>query len=61
MYEALTLPHLLKQLEHIFGGFPDGRAGRPNAQYDVADAAKGAFAVFFTQQASFLLSITHIF
>lgn len=54
MYEALTLRRLLKHLEQVFDGFPDGRAGRPNAQYEVADAAKGAFAVFFTQQASFL-------
>jgi hypothetical protein len=54
MYKALTLPRLLKQLEQIFDGLPDGRAGRPNRQYEVGDAAKGAFAVFFTQQASFL-------
>ena len=54
MYEALRLPRLLKHLEQVFDGFPDDRAGRLNTQYEVADAAKGAFAVFFTQQASFL-------
>ena len=54
MYEALRLPRLLKHLEQIFDGFPDDRAGRLNTQYEVADGAKGAFAVFFTQQASFL-------
>ena len=54
MYEALGLPRLLKHLEQVFEAFPDTRAGGPNTRYEVADAAKGAFAVFFTQQASFL-------
>lgn len=54
MYETLRLPRLLKSLEQVFAAFPDTRVGGPNTQYEVADAAKGAFAVFFTQQASFL-------
>ena len=53
MYEDLTLPRLLKSLEQVFAEFPDRRTGA-NRQYDMADAGLGAFAVFFTQQASFL-------
>lgn len=33
--------------------FPDGRTGK-NTQYEVMDAASGAFSVFFTQCPSFL-------
>jgi hypothetical protein len=54
MYEALTMPRLVKQLEQVSAGFPDPRVGGPNTQYEVTDAALGAFAVFFTQEASFL-------
>ena len=53
MFEDRTLPHLLKSLEQVLAEFPDGRTGE-NTQYDMADAGLGAFAVFFTQQASFL-------
>jgi hypothetical protein len=41
-------------MEQVFAGLPDTRTGGPNTRYEVADAAKGAFAVFFTQTASFL-------
>jgi hypothetical protein len=54
MYEELTMPRLLTQLEQVSGSFPDPRTGGPNTQYEVTDAALGAFAVFFTQEASFL-------
>jgi hypothetical protein len=54
MYEALTMPRLLKQMEQVFDQLPDVRQGGPNTQYEVADAALGAFAVFFTQEPSFL-------
>jgi hypothetical protein len=54
MYADLTMPRLLKQLEQVFDAFPDTRTGGPNTQYAVTDAAMGAFAVFFTQEASFL-------
>jgi hypothetical protein len=54
MYDDLTMPRLLKQLEQVFDAFPDTRTGGPNTQYEVTDAALGAFAVFFTQEASFL-------
>jgi hypothetical protein len=54
MYEELTMPRLLKQMESVFDGLPDVRQGGPNTQYEVADAAISAFAVFFTQEPSFL-------
>ena len=53
MDDALNMPRLLKQLEQVFGEFPDIRRGE-NKQYDLADAGLGAFAVFFRQNASFL-------
>jgi hypothetical protein len=53
MYEELTLPRLLKQVEQVFDEFPDGRTGK-NTRYDLPDAGLGAFSVFFTQSASFL-------
>lgn len=63
MYEELTLPRLLKQVEQVFEELPDGRTGN-NTSYDLADAGVGAFSVFFTQSASFLahqraLKLTH--
>ena len=54
MYEDLTMPRLLKQTEQVFATLPDARTGGPNTRYEVADAALGAFAVFFTQEPSFL-------
>jgi hypothetical protein len=54
MYEELTMPRLVKQFEQVAADFPDTRTGGPNTQYEVTDAALGAFAVFFTQEASFL-------
>lgn len=53
MYEALTFPRLLNCLEEVFANIPDNRRGK-NTQYDLQDAGVGAFAVFFTQSASFL-------
>ena len=44
----------VKGLEQIAATLPDKRAGRHNQIYDMADAVAGAFAVFFTQSASFL-------
>jgi hypothetical protein len=54
MYQDLSMPRLLKQMEPVFATLPDVRKGGPNTQYEVADAAMGAFAVFFTQEPSFL-------
>ncbi len=44
----------LKVLEEVAATLPDKRAGRHNQIYELADAVNGAFAVFFTQSASFL-------
>ena len=52
MYESLSLNRLMKELQQIFEEFPDLRTGQ-NTQYEVSDAGKGAFSVFFTQSASF--------
>ena len=53
MYEALKLTRLIKDLEEVFGEFPEHRTGK-NSQYELADAGMGAFSVFFTQSPSFL-------
>lgn len=44
---------LVEQLRSITERFPDTRTG-DNSQYSMADAALGAFSVFFTQSPSFL-------
>lgn len=53
MHEALSLNRLLKELNQVFEDFPDPRTGS-NTQYEMSDAGKAAFSVFFTQCASFL-------
>jgi len=53
MHESLSLNRLMKELEQIFEEFPDLRTGN-NTQYEISDAGKAAFSVFFTQCASFL-------
>ncbi len=53
MPKELTLPGLLTYLEQVMAQFPDLRVGN-NTQDDLRDAGLGAFAVFFTQSASFL-------
>ncbi len=53
MPEAITLDQLINPLFEQFQQLPDHRTGQ-NRQYLVADAAKGAFSVFFTQSPSFL-------
>jgi hypothetical protein len=53
MHESLSLNRLMKELQEIFETFPDLRTGQ-NTRYEVSDAGKGAFSVFFTQCASFL-------
>ncbi len=50
---ALSFPRLLEHLRKLIQDFPDKRTGL-NCQYSMADAALGAFAVFFTQSPSFL-------
>ncbi len=49
----LTFNHLVEVLHSTFGQFPDQRTG-DNVIYSMADAAMGAFSVFFTQSSSFL-------
>jgi hypothetical protein len=53
MPEPISLARLIKPIFEQFQQLPDGRTGQ-NKQYLMADAAKGAFAVFFTQSPSFL-------
>jgi hypothetical protein len=53
MYEKLKLGHMIKGLEEAFEGLPEHRRGKNN-HYELADAGKGAFSVFFTQSPSFL-------
>jgi len=44
--------HLVKYLRSVVAGFPDERTG--DTTYSMADAALGAFSVFFTQSPSWL-------
>jgi hypothetical protein len=53
MIEELSIERLVKQIKEAAGGFPDLRTGK-NTQYEMEDAAMGAFSVFFTQSPSFL-------
>ena len=49
----ITLPEMIKSISEAVSTFPDKRTGK-NTQYTLADAALGAFSVFFTQSPSFL-------
>ena len=49
----LTFSKLVEALHSTFDQFPDKRTG-DNVIYSMADAAMGAFSVFFTQSSSFL-------
>jgi hypothetical protein len=53
MYETLKLAWMIAGMEEAFAGFPEHRKGKNN-HYELADAGKGAFSVFFTQSPSFL-------
>jgi len=53
MYEELSIDQLIKKIKEAASKFPDKRTGK-NTQYEMEDAAMGAFSVFFTQSASFL-------
>jgi hypothetical protein len=48
-----TFDTMVASLRSAMGQFPDIRTGK-NTQYEVMDAASGAFSVFFTQCPSFL-------
>lgn len=49
----ITLDSLVESLHLAVANFPDARTGK-NTQYEVADAAGGAFSTFYTQSRSFL-------
>ena len=51
--EQLTFDNMVKYLRCAIEHFPDKRTGE-NLQYSIADAALGAFSIFFTQSPSFL-------
>jgi hypothetical protein len=51
--EELAIGRLVKRIKEAAGKFPDPRTGH-NTQYEIEDAAMGAFSVFFTQSPSFL-------
>lgn len=48
-----TFDAMIASLQQAMEKFPDNRTGK-NIQYDIMDAATGAFSVFFTQCPSFL-------
>jgi hypothetical protein len=50
---VFTFDDMIASLRQALGTFPDTRTGK-NVQYEVMDAASGAFSVFFTQCSSFL-------
>jgi hypothetical protein len=53
MGEKLSIGQMVKWVKEAALKFPDRRTGE-NTQYEMEDAALGAFAVFFTQSPSFL-------
>lgn len=50
---VFTFDDMIASLRRAMKRFPDTRTGK-NTQYDIMDAASGAFSVFFTQCPSFL-------
>lgn len=53
LLQALSFEGLMDLLKRVLQELPDRRTGN-NCRYSMRDAALGAFAVFFTQSASFL-------
>ena len=51
--KSLSFKQMIDVLQAAFDELPDYRRGK-NVQYEISDAAAGAFAVFFTQSPSFL-------
>jgi len=56
MPERFTMDMLLRALEPIIDQLPDHHTGR-NTTYTISDAVRSAFAVFFMQSPSFLLTL----
>lgn len=54
MGKKAWVSRFLQQLGEVSAALPDKRAGHHNQQYEMGDAVRGAFSVFFTQSASFL-------
>lgn len=50
---VFTFDEMIASLRLAMDSFPDNRTGK-NTQYEIMDAASGAFSVFFTQCPSFL-------
>jgi hypothetical protein len=54
MGKKARVSRFLSKLGEVSREVPDKRAGHHNQRYEMKDAVRGAFAVFFTQSASFL-------
>lgn len=54
MGKTAWVSRFLQQLGEVSAELPDKRAGHHNQQYEMGDAVRGAFSVFFTQSESFL-------
>ena len=54
MGQKARVSQFLSRMRVVSAKLPDKRAGHHNQLYEMADAVQGAFAVFFTQSASFL-------
>jgi len=54
MGKRARVSRFIKKLGEMAQEMPDKRAGRHNQRYEMKDAVRGAFAVFFMQSASFL-------
>ena len=50
---SLTIAAIFEMVGKTFAELPDSRTGK-NRTYEMADAAAGAFGIFFTQSPSFL-------
>ena len=54
MGKRARVSRFIEKLGKMAQEMPDKRAGRHNQRYEMKDAVRGAFAVFFMQSASFL-------
>jgi hypothetical protein len=54
MGKRARVSRFIQLLGELAQGMPDKRAGRHNQVYEMKDAVRGAFSVFFMQSASFL-------
>ena len=54
MGKKAWVSRFLQQLGEVSAELPDKRKGHHNQQYEMEDAVRGAFSVFFTQSESFL-------